>query len=147
MSPVKDSEDKNRARSILDNIDSFSKNKLKQREDLSRLIEIAIQQNKMNKLEEITFSAKYVQGLLKIVKSRSEDIDPEYFIKIEKEYLENLQKLKRSLAELIYEAGSFYRGIFEEKYFSLTQGSLQNLTDLCSDLNWTKMYFNELKRK
>jgi hypothetical protein len=122
---------------------NYSKHKLKQKEDLERLIEISIQSDNFSILEKSAFTAKYLQGLFSIVQRGDKLIDEEVFKKYTSEYSENLEKLKNNLKIIIKGTGEFYNKIFEEKYFSLTQSSINNLNNLCYDLSWLKMYLND----
>ena len=129
-----------------DGLVNFSRGKVKNEDDIKRLIELAIKENKLNDLEEIAFSAKITKRLLRIIQNRENTIEDEYFEKIKKEYSENIQKVKIGLEELINHGSDFIKNIFNEKYFLLTHESLANLNNLCGDLEWVKMYLNDIKR-
>ncbi|MDP4175584.1 MAG: hypothetical protein Q8933_16535 [Bacteroidota bacterium] len=128
---------------LSEEINRFSKGKLKQKEDIERLIDISLEQNKIPLLEEAAFTAKFLYGLLSIIQRGESPIDGEVFSRYMKEYTENLEKLKGDLKEILKEAGSFINEIFTRKYFALSQESLENMHELCHDLNWYKMYVNE----
>ncbi len=125
---------------------NFSNNSLNMPEDIKRIIEISLQHNEIKTLEEISFSAKYTQGLLKIIRNKSNEIDDQYFSKIQDEYSENIQKIKENLIKLVNYQGAFIENIYNEKFFTLTQKSLQNLNFLCSDLSRLKSLLNDKKR-
>lgn len=127
-------------------VDEFAKGRLNNAEDLTRLTEIIFRKDNHKLLEDIAFTAKFSQGLLKIVQTRSNDIEDEYFIKIKGEYTEAIKKVQTLLKEIIEEASSFIKNIFAEKYLSLTHESLNNLNQLIDDLSWVKMYLNDKKR-
>lgn len=128
------------------NVDEFAKGRLHNAEDLTRLTEIIFKSDKRQLLEDIAFTAKFSQGLLKIIQTRSSDIEDEYFIKIKGEYTEAIKNLQAMVKEIIDDASSFIKNIFEEKYLSLTHESLNNLNQLVDDLSWVKMYLNDQKR-
>jgi hypothetical protein len=132
---------------FLDEIDKFSKGKLKKKEDLERLLEISINNNKGEILEETAFIAKYLQGLFGIIQKGETAVDDEVLNKYVKEYTENIEKLKDKIRLLLQDSSSFFKNIFEEKYFTLTQDSINNLNDLCYDLSWIKMFLNDQKIK
>lgn len=129
-----------------DGLVNFSRGKIQNEDDIKRLIELALKEEKLNDLEEIAFSAKFTKGLLRIIQNRENTIEDEYFEKIKKEYSENIQKVKIGLEELINHGSDFIKNIFNEKYFLLTHESLANLNNLCGDLEWVKMYLNDIKR-
>ena len=129
-----------------DGLVNFSRGKIQNEDDIKRLIKLALKEEKLNDLEEIAFSAKITKGLLRIIQNRENTIEDEYFEKIKKEYSENIQKVKIGLEELINHGSDFIKNIFNEKYFLLTHESLANLNNLCGDLEWVKMYLNDIKR-
>ena len=132
-------------KSILNKLDELSDGKLKFRDDIEKLVDTAIADNKMKLLEEISFTAKFIQGLLSIIQKKDDTIDPAYFEKAVGEYTEAVSGIKNQLEELISANSEFYKSIFSAKFFSMTQASLQNLNYLCADLSYLKLFFNDLK--
>ena len=100
-----------------DGLVNFSRGKIQNEDDIKRLIELALKEEKLNDLEEIAFSAKFTKGLLRIIQNKENTIEDEYFEKIKKEYSENIQKVKIGLEELINHGSDFIKNIFNEKYF------------------------------
>jgi hypothetical protein len=129
--------------SILVEIDRLSGGNLHYRDDLERLIEIAITKNKMAELEKISFSAKFLNGLVNVVKKKSDSADEQFFIKAQKEYKDNLKLIIVLLNEFVSHGTNFYKSIFEEKYLKMNQLSIENLNFLFSDLAFLKLYFND----
>lgn len=127
-------------------IDEFAKGKLNNAEDLTRIAEIIFKINKQELLDEISFSAKYSQGLLKIIQNRSNNIEDDYFDRIKAEYTEAVKKVRELLTRILNDGSPFIKQIFIDKYLSLTHESLNNLNLLMSDLSWVKMYLNDIKR-
>ncbi|RJP63607.1 MAG: hypothetical protein C4543_00195 [Ignavibacteriales bacterium] len=127
-------------------IDEFAKGKLNNAEDLTRIAEIIFKINKQELLDEISFSAKYSQGLLKIIQNRSNNIEDDYFDRIKAEYTEAVKKIRELLKTILADGSPFIKQIFIDKYLSLTHESLNNLNLLMSDLSWVKMYLNDIKR-
>lgn len=131
---------------ILSRIDSLAKGKLNFREDLARLIDLSVQNNKLGVLEDLSFHARYSQGLLKIVQNRDNNINDEYFAKVQSEFTESIVKIKSFIEILLGLSSGFIKEIFTEKYLAMNQLSLSNLNKLCSDLGYLKLYFNDVKR-
>lgn len=131
------------SKEFLEKIYNFSNQKLKQKEDLERLIEISNKNNNFKLLEKTAFTAKYLQGLFNIIQRGDKIIDEEIFAKYTKEYSENIEQIKIYIKNILKDGSNFYKKIFEEKYFELTQISISNLNELCYDLSWVKMYINE----
>ncbi|HOI29651.1 MAG TPA: hypothetical protein PLZ15_07780 [Melioribacteraceae bacterium] len=132
--------------SILDAIEKLSKGKLNFRDDLERIIEISIEKGTIKGLEELSFQARYSQGLLSIVKNRDNKIDDEYFARIQKEYMDSILRIKSQIELILGHSSEFIRQVFSEKYFEMNQKSLNNLNLLCNDLSFLKLYLNDLKR-
>ena len=137
---------KQKAEDYIIAVDEFAKGALHNAEDLTRIMEVVIKNDKQKKLEDLAFTAKYSIGLMKIFQDRSNEFEEEYFEKIRDEYTEAIKKVKSLLEEILDEATSFISGIFKEKYLGMTHGSMNNLNMLIEDLSWVKMYLNEQKR-
>jgi hypothetical protein len=116
-----------------------------QAEDIKRLVKISFEQDEIESLEDLAFQGKYITGLMRIIRNRDDIVDDEYFEKIKSEYAGKIDNIKSLLKNLVEKEGSFLTSIFEEKYFQMTQLSLQNLNSLCQDLKWVKYYLNDLK--
>ncbi|MEW6194714.1 MAG: hypothetical protein AB1521_06145 [Bacteroidota bacterium] len=134
------------AEKILTEVDKLAEGKIFNREDLHRLIDLALQNNQVKKLEELSFQARFSQGLLKIIRTKDNSINDEYFVVVSGQFGEGIEKIKNLINDLIPQQEKFLREIFDNKYFQLTQQSLSNLNNLCADLSYLKMYFNDRKR-
>ncbi len=132
---------------ILIEVDRLSNSRIHLRDDLERLIDIAIDYNKLQLLEEISFYAKFSAGLLSVVQKQNNSIDEQYFVKAVEEYTKAIEKTVTLLKEFISSGSEFIQSVFAEKYFQLSQQSLSNLNLLCSDLSFLKLYFNDRKSK
>ncbi len=130
---------------ICNTIEDLAKGKLKNKEDLLRIIELALSNNKINKLEELAFHAKFSQGVLRIIQNRDNTLEEEYFNSLKNEYLKSIQEIKNILENLLENANQFLKTIYKEKFFQLTIQSMNSLNDLCSDLVYLKYYFNDNK--
>jgi hypothetical protein len=131
---------------IIAEVEELSRSRLNFKEDLQRLIELSILNQSMKNLEDLSFLAKYSQGLLKIIQNRDNKIEDEYFVKVQNEFMESVQKIKVNLETILSPSSEFIKQIFNEKYLQMTQQSLTNLNLLCNDLGFVKIYFNDLKR-
>lgn len=138
---------KQKAEDFIIAVDEFAKGTLHNAEDLTRIMEVVIKNDKQKQLEDLAFTAKYALGLMKIFQDRSNnEFEDEYFEKIRGEYTEAITKVRSLLEEILSDASSFISGIFKEKYLGMTHGSMNNLNILIEDLSWIKMYLNEQKR-
>ncbi len=132
---------------VLEEIKKLSANKLNQLEDLERIISVSIEKNFITELESLSFQAKYITGLIHVINRRENINDENYSIKIKEELLESFNKIKILLLKISANFSPFIQNIFQEKYFELSQNSLNNLNLLCQDLSFLKLYFNDLKQK
>ena len=137
---------KNKAEKFCIAVDEFANGKLNNAEDLTRLTEIVFKLAKESQLEELSFSAKYATGLLKIIQSRNNNFEDDYFDKIKEEYTQTVKKVRLQLEDLLNDATPFIKNIYQDKFLAMTHESLNNLNLLMSDLSWTKMYLNDTKR-
>ncbi len=131
---------------ILNGINNLAKDNLKNKEDLTRIIKATLEHNQLDLLQELSFHAKYIQGLLKIIKTKNEIIDDKYFQNVKTEYTEGIKKVKELLEKIIKPESQFVKNIFSEKYFQLTHQSMSNLTNLFNDLSYIKLFFNDSKQ-
>ncbi len=134
----------------------YSGNKLKNVIELMVLIEIAAQSGKDKLFYDIQFSAKYLNGLGKILQSNvalttqkkpgsnGEELQTadEAREKIMKEYKNNMVKFTNYLKDLLLDADEADRKEIEDKYLTLSRTSMVNLTTLIYDLSWLKRYLN-----
>lgn len=132
---------------ILIKVTELAENHLQQRDDLKLLIDTAIKQDKIQLLEELSFHAKFSDGLLRVIQRKDSTIDEEYFLKVVAEFKCSVEKVILVLNELLSGASGFIKSILTEKYLQLSQVSLANLNSLCSDLSFLKLFFNDLKSK
>jgi hypothetical protein len=138
---------------IILELNEFSGSKIKNTLDLSYLIEIADKSGKDKLFYDIQFTAKYLNGLTKILQSNvvltprpkigepAPDAD-EAREKIMEEYKKNVVKLTGYLKDLLLELDENIRTDMEERYLALNRTSMVNLTSLIYDLSWLKKYYN-----
>jgi hypothetical protein len=137
---------KEKAAEVLEGAETYAQEGFINKEDVSRILELAYKNDKINALEDLTFSAKFVKGLVKIIKSTTNEMGEEYFNKIKREYSENLEKLKENLSEIIEGGSDFIKNVFNDKYLQISQKNLENLNSLCDDLSNVKLYLNDQKK-
>lgn len=130
---------------MLNGVEKLSNNHLYFRDDLEILIKIALQSGKLEMLEEISFNAKFSNGLLKVIQRKDPIVEETFLLKASDEYKDSLQKVVKLLEDLLKEGNDFIRTIFKEKYLELNQQCLSNLNKFCSDLSYLKLYFNDTK--
>jgi len=132
---------------VISELKKISNDKLNAQEDLERIISTSIEFNQIKELEAVSFQAKYIHGLIRVIQKRETIVDESYSTKIKEELVNGYENLKNGLKKITQNCTPFIQQIFEEKYFLLTQSSLKNLNLLSEDLSILKFYFNDLKTK
>ena len=132
---------------LVEEINVFSEQKLKRKNDLKILLEMSFKNEKSVLLENLSFTAKYIRGLERVLKKGSMNPEISNIEQIKQDYTNNIKKLIDQIKELISLADTEVNSYFEERYFKLTQEGFQSLSELLEDLEWTKMYFNRQKRR
>ena len=139
---------------IISDIKEFSGGKLKNEQDVSMLIEASTCNDDMKKLfDELVFTAKYLNGLGKILHSNrpapaiseSGKIDDNAEEKIRSEFKQNMLKLSSQISGIIINTPAEDKTNFEGKYLAMNRTSLVNLTNLIYDLSWVKSFYNSRK--
>lgn len=132
---------------FIKNVVKTSKGKLNNTEDLERLAGLAFEFGNFTIFEDLAFHAKYLNGLVRIIRNKDNTLEDEYFVKIKKEYEEHIKKVKELFLIIIEPGSGFIKEIFMKKYFELNVESLERLNSFCEDLEKVKYYINELKEK
>ena len=129
-----------------DEVEKFSENKLFVKQDLLTLLSSAIDSLNEELFFSIAFTAKYVQGLLRVIQQAGTNPEIKNLAQIKNDLTENMEKITDNLKTLIAYSDIEVKEKFEEKYLALTAESFSNLRNLLSDLEWVKIYHNRLKR-
>lgn len=132
---------------LITEIEKYSNSRLQKKQDLLKLIKISLDQNQIKNFEDLVFTAKYVRGLMKVLQKSSNANDIPNINEIKSDLSGNLSKVKVQIKALLNISDDDTKKYFEEEYFNLTQESFGNLIELLSDLEWTKMFLNQVKRE
>ncbi|MBZ0198975.1 MAG: hypothetical protein K8H86_03840 [Ignavibacteriaceae bacterium] len=133
------------SKQLLDEIDTLSNLTLKRRDDLFALFQVAAEAGLENELEETAFTAKYVMGLLRVIKVGSQNPGAADIENVKKDLTSNLEKVKGEIRHII-KKDELLKVRFESEYFTMNQTAFSALNELLFDLEWTKKYYNILKR-
>ena len=131
---------------FVDNVESFTGNPLNRKEDIKKLIEIVLGKGKEDKFEKLIFTAKYICGLMRIMKNSTGVSAADSIEHIKEDLNENIRKGVDQIREIITVSDVEKRDYFEKTYLSVTEQSFNNLYQLFSDLEAVKKYVNYLKR-
>lgn len=145
-----------KTKKIIEELYVYSGNKLKNVPEMMAIIETAELSGKDKLFYDLQFSAKYLNGLGKILQSNvslttqkksgtNGGPDPnaeEARAKVMGEYKANMMKFTAYLKDLLTDADEVTRKEIEEKYLALSRTAMVNLTTLIYDLSWLKRYNN-----
>ena len=132
---------------IIDEIDEFSQHKLNKKTDLKTLYCQSVKDGKEKIFEELSFTAKYVQGLMRVLKTGTSNPEVKSLEHIRRDFTHNMQKIVDQMKEIVDKTDETIKIYFEKTYFDMSHQGMQNLTLILSDLEWAKKYFNMQKRQ
>ncbi|MEO8233723.1 MAG: hypothetical protein ABI638_15700 [Ignavibacteriota bacterium] len=132
---------------FLDDVEKFSQQSLKRKNDISILVKAYDENGKLEDFENLSFTGKYVNGLFTVLKNSVNIPEVENVDQIKKDLSENMEKVTSALKEITFKMSDDEKKIIEENYLDLNQNSLQNIQQLVEDLDHIKKYLNYLKRK
>jgi len=128
-------------------VEDFTSSLLQQKDDVNKLIEVVVAEKKEEEFEKLTFTAKYICGMLRVIKNAPGIPEVSSTEHIKLDLNENIKKGIEQLKEIIAFSGEGERDYFDKTYFALTAQTFSNLTQLFSDLESVKKYFNHIKRQ
>lgn len=143
---------------LLEDIIKFSGNKIKKRDDVALILELTSSEENAQLLKDLVFTAKYLNGLGKIIHSGlpnltnnnpqaiKSSVREDSIEKVRHEYKINLQKFSSQLKDILNNSSIPEISDFRNRYLAMTQESMVNLTTLIYDLCWVKKYMNVHKK-
>ena len=134
-------------KNFLASVEDYTGSLLQKKEDIKRIIELAVAEKKDEEFEELTFTAKYICGMMRVVKNAPGIPEVSSVDNIKNDLNENMKKGIEQLKEIISFSDDNQRDYFDRTYFTLTQQNFNNLSQLFSDLESVKKYMNHLKRQ
>jgi hypothetical protein len=100
-----------------------------------------------NKLfEDLVFTAKYVQGLMKVMKMGQENSEVKSLEHVKVDLTKNMEKVVEQIRQIVAGSSQSDRDYIEKNFLQMTADAFKNLNELLSDLDWTKRYLNDFKR-
>lgn len=131
---------------LLKQVDNFSNFKLSRRDDLQIIFAEGVKPENIKRFEELVFTAKYIRGLFKVMKMGEQNPEVKSMEYVKNDLTKNMEKVVVQIRELVSSASQRDRKYIEEKFLQMNQDAFRNLNELLTDLEWTKMCLNELKR-
>jgi hypothetical protein len=126
--------------------EEFTNSVFTKKDDIMILISESYKNNKVEIFEELCFTGKYVNGLMRVIKTGSSNPEVKSIDHIKKDLSDNIEKVINQLREITLNSSIEVKDKFEKKYFKLSTETFKNLTELVSDLDALKRYINYLKR-
>lgn len=133
-------------KNFLKGVEDYTGSLLLRKDDIHKLIEVVIVEDKEEEFEQLTFTAKYVCGMMRVVKNAPSIPEVSSIDQIKSDLNENMKKGIEQLREIIASSNGNEKDYFEKTYFTLTTQNFNNLMQLFSDLESVKKYINYLKR-
>ena len=133
-------------KNFLAGVEGYTGSLLHKKNDINKLIELVVTEKKEEEFERLTFTAKYICGMMRVVKNAPGIPEVNSIDQIKSDLNEHLKKGIEQLKEIIASSNESEKDYFEKTYFTLSTQSFGNLTQLFSDLESVKKYINHLKR-
>lgn len=134
-------------KNTLDSAEEFTNAVMMHKADLAIVINESNKNNRVDLFEELCFTGKYVNGLLRVMKTGNSNPEVKSLDHVKKDLSENMEKVISQLKEITLNSSAEVKEEFEKKYFNLSPDTFRNLSELVSDLDTLKKYLNHLKRK
>lgn len=126
--------------------EEFTNSVFTKKDDIMTLISESYKNNKPEIFEELCFTGKYVNGLMRVMKTGSGNSEVKSLDHVKKDLSDNMEKVINQLREITFNSSIEIKNEFEKKYFNLNPQSFKNLSELVVDLDILKKYLNHLKR-
>lgn len=131
---------------FLDSVEIFTERKLHHKKFLQQLIDETSQHDLFEKFEELAFTGKYVNGLLRAVKIGQSNPDVTNLQMIKDDLMSNMEKVISLIKEITSNLNDDTLNEIKIKFIELSKEQFTNLTQLIDDLDQVKKYLNHLKR-
>ena len=132
---------------FLDKVEDYTSNQIQKKDDIKKIINEVIINGNEEEFEKLTFTAKYIAGMMRVLKSAPGIPEVTSIEHVKNDLNENMKKGIEQLKSLIDSADEEVKVHFHETYFILSTQNFSNLTQLFSDLEAVKKYLNYLKRQ
>ena len=131
---------------FLDKVEVYTSNPLQRKDDLKKIIDVVTASGKEDKFEKLTFTAKYICGMMRVLKYAPGIPEVNSIDNVKNDLNENMKKGIEQLKEIISFSDASHREFFDPIYFTLSSQNFANLSQLFADLESVKKYINHLKR-
>lgn len=131
---------------FLDSVEAYTERKLHHKFFLQQLIDETTKYKLYDKFEDLAFTGKYVNGLLRAVKIGQSNPDVTNLQMIKEDLMKNIEKVISLIKEITSTLTEEPMNEINHKFIELSREQFTNLTLLMDDLDQIKKYLNHLKR-
>lgn len=132
---------------FINGIKEFSGNKLKDEALMLEIVQSCVNSGNTVLLSEISFNAKYINGLMRVMKSAQGRTDVQNLDAIKSDLSSGFEKFVGQINEISALLPETVSAGLNDTYLQMTHDSFLRLNELIADMEWVKMYLNSLKRK
>ncbi len=129
---------------FVEELNEYSSRRLKNRDDLAQVIELARAQQKESVLKDLAFFAKTVWNTFNAMQRTGPA--GEGYDKLSALFKENYEKVTTLIGALVKEAPEDVKEHFKRKFFSLNQEGMSQMISLIHDASWLKNWEIDHKR-
>lgn len=133
-------------KSFLQEVEQFLGESLNRKNDLQIIFELSVQFKLEKNFEELAFNGKYLNGLMKILKSETSLPEVESLEHIKEDLAIKMETLISQIRGIVSNSDEVTVSRFEKNYLELNKQNLLNLNLLIEDLDRVKKYLNFKKR-
>lgn len=131
---------------FLDSVESYTERKLHHKFFLQQLIDETTKYKLYDKFEDLAFTGKYVNGLLRAVKIGQSNPDVTNLQMIKEDLMKSMEKVISLIKEITTNLTTESMNEINVKFIELSRDQFTNLTQFIDDLDQIKKYLNHLKR-
>ena len=122
-------------------------NRIKNIDDIKWLYESAAKNEQTDLFEKTAFTAKYINGLKRVISSGSNNPEIGNIEQIKQDLVDNYKKVLQQINQLISGGDEESQSNFSKKYLETSGESFTRLNSLLEDLDRVKIFLNDRKRK
>ncbi len=134
-------------KNFLSEVEDFTGGLLQKKEDVKKIIETVVAEKKEADFDELTFTSKYICGLMRVMKNAPGIPEVNNIEYVKNDLNDNIKKGTDQLKKILQFRSTNENDYFDKTYFTLTSLSFANLSQLFADLESVKKYMNHLKRQ
>jgi len=135
------------ASEFVNEVEKFSKHPLNRKAEMIVIYEAAVDSNQLDVYRELCFTAKYLVGMIRVIKDGGTNPQVNNLDQVKKDFSENMTKAVVQIRQIISDSNEGQKRYFEEEFFAKTHSALTNLNELLADLEIAKLYLNYLKHE